>query len=112
MKNRKSGSDDTVEAAEAALREVLKDVPSDVRRRVSQEVGVLIEEHVQAERERCVAMCRRRAELWRKTSSARSTVAAARDEARARANEARYLADLIESGADLSGAAGPDAAGA
>jgi len=107
MKNRKSGSDDTVEAAEAALREVLKDVPSDVRRRVSQEVGVLIEEHVQGERERCVGICRRQAEVWRKTSAARSSVAAARDEARARANEARYLTDLIESGADLSGVGGP-----
>jgi hypothetical protein len=29
-------------------------------------------------------------------------VASAREEARARANEAAYLADLLESGADLS----------
>ena len=109
MVDRKPGSSGTVEASEAALRELLKDVPSDVRRRVSQEVGVLVEEHVQGERERCVGMCRRRAEVWRKTSAARSTVATAREEARARANEARYLADLIESGADLSGTAGPGA---
>jgi hypothetical protein len=90
---------------------LLKDVPSDVRRRLSQEVGVLIEEHVQGERERCVEMCRRRAELWRKTSAARSTVAVAREEARTRANEATYLADLIESGAELPGTTGPEAAG-
>ena len=33
---------------------------------------------------------------------ATSTLAAARDEARARANEAAYLADLLESGGDLA----------
>jgi hypothetical protein len=104
-----SRSGGTVEASEAALRELLKDVPSDVRRRVSQEVGVLIEEHVQGERERCVEICRRRAKLWRSTSAARSAVASAREEARARANEALYLADLIESGADVSGVGGPGA---
>ncbi len=59
---------------------------------------------VQRERARCVGICRRRAELWRKTSSARSTIPAAQQEARARANEAAYLADLLESGTDL----GPD----
>ena len=56
---------------------------------------------VQLERERCVAICRRRAELWRNTSGARSSIAAAREEAKARANEAAYLADLLESGADF-----------
>jgi hypothetical protein len=101
MTNRKSGSGGAVESTEAALRDLLADVPSNVRRRVFQEVGVLIEEHVQGERERCVAMCRRRAQLWKKTSAAKSTVVMAREEARARANEARYIADLIESGADL-----------
>jgi hypothetical protein len=60
-----------------------------------------MEKPVQVERERCVAICRSRAELWRRTAS-RATVAAAREEARARANEASYLADLIESGSDLS----------
>ena len=54
------------------------------------------------ERDRCVAICRRRAELWRNTSAARSSVDAARHEAQARANEAAYLADLIESGSDLA----------
>jgi hypothetical protein len=110
MKKPKSKSSGAVEATEAALRELLAEIPSDVRRRVSQEVGVLIEEHVQGERERCVAMCRRRADLWRKTSAAKSTVAAAREEARARANEAAYLADLIESGAEMPEATGPEAA--
>ena len=55
---------------------------------------------VRIERERCAAVCRRRAELWRKTA-AKSPFVAAREEARARANEAEYLADLIASGNDL-----------
>ena len=54
------------------------------------------------ERERCAELCRRRAELWRRTDAARSSLPSAREEARARANEAAYLADLIESGTDLS----------
>jgi hypothetical protein len=61
-----------------------------------------IEKRVQAERERCVQVCRRRAELWRKTSLAMGRPAAAREEARARANEATYLADLLATGADVS----------
>ena len=59
------------------------------------------EEAVRKERERCADICRRRAETWRTTALASSTLAAAREEARARANEAAYLADLIESGSDL-----------
>lgn len=60
-----------------------------------------IKDPVQRERERCVAICRRRAALWRNTSGARSSIAVAREEAKARANEAAYLADLLESGDDL-----------
>ncbi|HSD72145.1 MAG TPA: hypothetical protein VLE54_05110 [Thermoanaerobaculia bacterium] len=56
----------------------------------------------EVERRRCVEICRRRAELWRKTSFSSSSIASVREEARARANEATYLADLLESGADLS----------
>ena len=55
---------------------------------------------VRAERERCVAVCRRRADLWRRTA-VKSPFVAAREEARARANEAEYLVDLIASGNDL-----------
>jgi len=63
------------------------------------------EEGVRRERERCVEICRRRAALWRETSAARSSIASVREEARARANEAAYLADLLASGVDLSGVA-------
>ena len=54
------------------------------------------------ERQRCAELCRRRAQTWRNTSLATSTNPAAREEARARANEAAYLADLIDSGDDLT----------
>jgi hypothetical protein len=49
------------------------------------------------ERRRSVDICRDRAALWRRTPSAHADMPAAREEARARANEATYLADLIES---------------
>jgi hypothetical protein len=41
------------------------------------------------------------------TRAVKGTVAVAREEARARANEACYIADLIESGADVSGSVAP-----
>ena len=50
---------------------------------------------VRAERARAVALCRGRATLWENTDLARSPAAPAREEARARANEAAYLADLV-----------------
>jgi hypothetical protein len=61
------------------------------------EVQRLLDEAVAAERERCAAVCRERAAVWRRTTQARSDIPAARDEARARANEAGYLADLLDS---------------
>lgn len=61
-----------------------------------------IENAILEERARCAELCRRRSQTWRSTSLASSTLAAARDEARARANEAAYLADLIESGEDTT----------
>lgn len=70
--------------------------------RDSGEIQMSTEELVQRERERCVGLCRRRAELWRRTSLASSSIASAREEARARANEAAYLADLLASGVDIS----------
>jgi protein subunit release factor B len=42
------------------------------------------------ERRRCANLCRERAMLWR------NTLASQTQEARARANEAQYLADLLE----------------
>lgn len=50
------------------------------------------------ERRRCASVCRQRMELWRSTALAKSDLPSAREEARARANEAQYLADAIEMG--------------
>ena len=62
-----------------------------------------IENAILKERARCAELCRRRSQTWRSTSLASSTLASAREEARARANEAAYLADLIDSGEDMTG---------
>jgi hypothetical protein len=45
------------------------------------------------ERERCVAICKKRAALWSGTAMASSPLG--RDESRARTNEATYIADAI-----------------
>jgi hypothetical protein len=47
------------------------------------------------ERERCVGVCRERVELWSGTLLAQSSVPTAREEARSRADEAAYIADLL-----------------
>jgi hypothetical protein len=76
-----------------ALIETIGDrlAPSDVDA-LAREVASL----VRAERLRCARLCRDRAELWRNTELARSSIPQARAEARARANEAAYLADVLE----------------
>ena len=56
----------------------------------------------QRERDRCVRLCRQRAELWHRAIM-RNPSAGALQEARGRANEAAYLADLLESGVDFAG---------
>ena len=50
---------------------------------------------VRQERRAGVAECARRAELWEKTGDKADVATPLRAEARARAAEARYLADLI-----------------
>lgn len=50
---------------------------------------------VRAERRASVAECNRRAELWEQTGDNPDTSPLLRAEARARAAEARYLADLL-----------------
>lgn len=56
-----------------------------------------MENETDRERRRCVTICRRRAELWRPTLE-RSPVAGGLEEARARANEAAYLATSSKAG--------------
>jgi hypothetical protein len=50
---------------------------------------------VRAERRAAVAECSRRAELWERTGDRPGVAEPARQEAVHRANEARYLADLL-----------------
>jgi hypothetical protein len=102
MTNRTEGPGKAAERAAAALEGLLRDVPGELRNRVVDAVRSLIEGERQHERERFVAVCQRRAELWRRTTASRSPIALAREEARARANEALYLADLLRSGVDFS----------
>jgi len=62
-----------------------------------QQIAELLAEAVRKERARCASIARSRAELWRRTPLAQSPLPSAREEARARANEAVVIADLIES---------------
>jgi hypothetical protein len=50
---------------------------------------------IREERRACVAECTRRAELWEQTGDKPDALAPLRAEARARAAEARYLADSL-----------------
>jgi CRP-like cAMP-binding protein len=50
---------------------------------------------VRAERRACAAECERRGELWERTCERADAHARARQEGQFRANEARYLADVI-----------------
>jgi len=50
---------------------------------------------VRTERRACAAECTRRAELWERTGDRPGAPEPVRQEAGHRANEARYLADLI-----------------
>ena len=81
---------------EAALADINLDQVS--RRQGLELLADLLSEQIAAERDRCSRLCRERGATWRHTSLASSTIAAAREEARARANEATYLADLIDFG--------------
>jgi hypothetical protein len=61
------------------------------------DLQTLLHRAILEERARCAEIARNRADLWRRTPLATAAVAAAREEARARANEAAVIADLIES---------------
>jgi hypothetical protein len=60
-----------------------------------------MDDEAQRERDRCVSICRQRAELWRRTAAGNPTPGLLQ-ESEARAKEAAYLADLLESGVDLA----------
>jgi hypothetical protein len=68
-------------------------ITGDVVSRVAARLDEATTRLVGRERERCVELCKRRAALWSITPMATSPLG--RDESRARANEATYIADAI-----------------
>jgi hypothetical protein len=93
-------------AVAAALNELLGALPEPARRGLVLRACRLVDEQRLEERDRCVTICRQRAALWRGTLAAESALASAREEARARGNEALYLADLLASAAPAEPPAG------
>jgi hypothetical protein len=91
-----------IAAAQMLVQRELTNLEPKEQERTIAAVTELLAQFVRVERDRAVRICRRRAETWRNTSAATSTIGSAREEARARGNEANYLADLLESGEDLS----------
>jgi hypothetical protein len=85
-------SDITPELVADALKHQLMPVPLAARPILLEAITNLISNHVAAERTRCRSLCEQRAELWRNTEGGASPLA---QEARFRANEAIYIADLL-----------------
>jgi hypothetical protein len=85
-------SDITPELVADELKHQLMPVPLAARPILLEAITSLISKHIAAERTRCRALCEQRAELWRNTEGGTSPLA---QEARFRANEATYIADLL-----------------
>ena len=86
-------SDITPELVADELEHQLMPVTPVARPILLEAIANLISKRVVAERARCRALCEHRAELWRNTKGAASPL---EQEARFRANEATYLADLLQ----------------
>jgi hypothetical protein len=85
-------TDITPELVAEELKHQLLPVPLAARPILLEAIANLISKQVAAERTRCRTLCEQRAELWRNTQGGKSPLA---QEARFRANEAVYLADLL-----------------
>jgi len=109
MKKRARAAAETVEIVQKGLAQTLRDVPPETSDRLIRQVGQLLEEQLEKERERCATQCRRRSDLWRRTTLSGVEASSGREEARARANEALYLADLLASGRDTEESSPSDA---
>lgn len=86
-------SDITPELVAEELKHQLMPVPLAARPILLEAIASLIAKQVTAERTRCRVLCEQRAELWRNTNAGTSPLA---QEARSRANEATYIADLMD----------------
>jgi hypothetical protein len=82
--------------AHEILYEIGMPASGDVAGRIAARIGEAVNQLLGQERERCVAICKRRAALWSNTPMASSPLG--REESRARANEATYIADAIRAG--------------
>ena len=81
--------------AHEILYEIGMPASGNVAERIAVRIGDAMNRFVGQERERCVAICKKRAALWSNTQMASSPLG--REESRARANEATYIADAIRS---------------
>jgi hypothetical protein len=79
--------------AHEILYEIGMPVSGDRVSRISARIEEAVRDLVGRERERCLQLCKKRAALWANTPMA--SVPMGREESRARANEASYLADAI-----------------
>lgn len=84
--------DITPELVAHELKHQLMPVPLAARPILLEAIASLISKKVAAERTRCRTVGEQRAELWRNTEGGTSPLAR---EARCRANEATYIADLL-----------------
>lgn len=82
----------TPELVAEELKHQLLPVPLAARPILLEAIANLVSKQMTAERDRCRALVEQRAELWRNTESGTSPFA---NEARFRANEAIYIADLL-----------------
>jgi hypothetical protein len=90
---------------ERELAEAFAKLPEPTRTIAIEKLVSLIHHATESERMRCVHLCRERARMWRTTRMARDeSHAAAVVEARARANEADFLADALEVSAEADAA--------
>ena len=85
-------SDITADRVADELKHQLMPVPLAARPILLEAITTLITRHVTDERTRCRLLCEQRAELWQKTEGGTTPLA---QEARERANEATYIADLV-----------------
>jgi hypothetical protein len=90
-------TDPTRAALERDLLEALAQLPQPTRDIAAERYADLLRLSIETERARCADMCRARARLWRTTQMGRDdSPRHAVEEARARANEAEFLADALE----------------
>ena len=94
---RDHSSFETAAAVQTLARDILNEINAPVAVDLSARITAHLEEAVKDmlyhERERCVAICKRRAALW--SNSALASSPQGREESRARTNEASYIADAI-----------------